>query len=252
MTDLHPDLSHPGLPPLEVPARALAVGAHPDDIEFGAGATLAGWTEGGCRVTMVVVTDGSKGSWEPDVDPVELASRRRLEQNAAAGEIGAEAVVFLDQVDGEAENTGALRRRICRLIRSARPDVVLSHDPWQRYQLHPDHRAVGMAVVDAVVAARDHLFFPEQITDGLAAHRPGTLLLWSADEPNHWEEVGATLHRKVEALLRHTSQGPTTMGDPHAGDRERREFADRVTARAAETGAAVGMAAAEAFRRITP
>lgn len=235
--------------PLPTPASALAVGAHPDDIEFGAGATLAAWAAAGARVTMLVMTDGSKGSWDPDADPAALAARRAAEQRAAADALGAAEVIHGGHVDGELEHSMALREQVCRVIREVRPEVVLSHDPWQRYQLHPDHRVTGFAVVDGVVAARDHLFFPGQ---GLAAHRPGALLLWSADEPNHWEDAAGGLGRKTAALLCHASQGATTMGGAHDDEGRQRAFEDRIAERAARDGAAAGMAAAEAFRRITP
>jgi hypothetical protein len=103
----------------------------------------------------------------------------------------------------------------------------------------------GWAVVDGVVAARDHLFFPEQ---GLEPHRPAALLLWSADEPNHWEDVAGTLGRKIAALEHHASQAETTMGGGAAGER----FAARVAERAADLGRPAGLSAAESFRRITP
>jgi LmbE family N-acetylglucosaminyl deacetylase len=237
---------------LEVPRRALAVGAHPDDIEFGAGATLAAWADRGCRVSMLVVTDGSKGSGDPDADPGEIAARRRVEQQASAEVLGASEVGFLDRVDGELQYSMALREEICRRVREARPEVVLSHDPWQRYQLHPDHRVVGLAVVDGVVAARDPLFFPDQVAAGTPAHRPAALLLWSAEEPNHWEDASAMLARKVEALLCHASQTVAATGEAGRDAAAREAFADRVTRRAAERGKAAGLGAAESFRRITP
>jgi len=106
-----------------------------------------------------------------------------------------------------------------------------------------------MAVVDGVVAARDRLFFPDQ---GLESHRPAALLLWSADDPNHWEDVSGSLDLKVSALLCHASQGATTMGGAHLGEPERQAFEARVRDRAAWIGRPVGLAAAEAFRRITP
>ena len=248
MTDLHPDLM-PEPPALGLPASALAVGAHPDDAEFGAGATLAAWAAAGTRVTLLVMTDGSKGSWDPGADPAAIRARRAAEQEAAATMLGAVSVRFGGCVDGEMEYSMALRADLCRVIREVRPAVVLTHDPWQRYQLHPDHRVTGMAVVDGVVAARDHLFFPEQ---GLAPHRPAALLLWSADEPNHWEDASPGIDRKVAALLCHGSQGATTMGGAHRGGAEAEAFAARVRRRAASAGSHAGLDAAESFRRITP
>ena len=249
MTDLHPDLQ--GRPPaaLEPPESALAIGAHPDDAEFGAGATLSRWAAAGTRVTLLVMTDGSKGSWDPAADPADLAQRRREEQEAAAAAFGAAAVLQGGHVDGEFEYSMDVRAQVCRVIREVRPAVVLGHDPWRRYQLHPDHRAAGWAAVDGVVAARDHLFFPDQ---SLEPHRPDALLLWSADEPNHWEDIAHTLDTKIAALLRHATQSTNTMGSAGSDAERRAAFAARVARRAAECGAPAGMAAAESFRRITP
>lgn len=234
---------------LEVPERALAVGAHPDDIEFGAGATLAKWAAAGSEVTMLIITDGSKGTWDRSMDPAFLVATRKDEQLAAARALGAAHVIHLDHVDGELQYTMALRAQICLQIRLQRPDVLLGHDPWKRYQVHPDHRAAGLALVDAMVAARDHLFFPEQ---GLHPHRPGAMLLWAADEPDHWEEAAGWVDAKSAALLCHVSQGSTTMGGADQDDEHRDAFRDRVAARAGELGAAVGLDAAEAFKLLTP
>jgi LmbE family N-acetylglucosaminyl deacetylase len=240
------ELPHAALP---IPQRALAVGAHPDDIEFGAGGTLAKWAAHGCRVTMLVMTDGSKGSWDADADSEALIATRIAEQQAAATRLGAREVRHLGFVDGELEYTMELRKELCRQIRDVQPDVVLSHDPWQRYQIHPDHRATGWAVMDGVVAARDHLFFPEQ---GLPAHRPDAVLLWSADEPDHWEDIGATFGVKIEALLCHSSQGTTTMGGAEQSETNRAEFVARMTEWAGRQGGVAGLEAAESFKRITP
>ena len=253
MPDLHPDLRDDPTGSLLTPARALTIGAHPDDAEFGAGGTLARWAAAGTVVTILVLTDGSKGTWDPDLDPADLAAARHREQQAAAAVLGAERVEFLGHPDGELEYSMALRGELCGWIRRLAPEVVLTHDPWQRYQLHPDHRVTGLAAVDGVVAARDHLFFPEQIDPGgLRAHRPAALLLWSPDEPNHWEDIAGTLDTKTGALLCHASQGATTMGAAQADAERRTAFATRVARRAAERGAAAGLSAAESFRRITP
>ena len=210
MTNVHAELrAEPQ--PLDIPRRVLAIGAHPDDIEFGAGATVARWAAAGAAVTVCVVTDGSKGSWDPDEDIPTLVARRRDEQRAAAEVLGAANVVHLDHVDGELEYSMALRWEIADQIRLHRPDVVLSHDPWQRYQLHPDHRVTGQAAVDGVVAAREPLVRSE---DPRGPHRASALLLWSADEPDHGEPVDEHwFGRKVEALLCHASQAHTTMAD---------------------------------------
>lgn len=234
---------------LPVPGRALAIGAHPDDIEFGAGGTLARWAGRGCEVTMVIVTDGSKGSWDPATDRNHLAATRKAEQLEAARALGAAHVIHLDHVDGELVYSMALRAEICLQIRLARPDVLISHDPWQRYQLHPDHRATGLAVVDGMVSAREPLAFPEQ---GVAAHRPTAMLLWSAEAPDHWEDISKTMDAKIAALMCHVSQSETTMGGAADDDERRQAFVERIRGWAADQGRPAGLTAAEAFKRLRP
>src|SRR5262245_1337663 len=163
---------------LAVPARVLAIGAHPDDIEFGCGATLAKWSAAGSEVWLFVLTDGSKGSWDRSADPAELANTRVNEQVAAARRLGAAKVLHAGFVDGELYNGRGERERVVGVIRRARPTVLLTHDPWKRYQLHPDHRAAGFLVLDSIVAARDPHFFPQ---DALDPHRPTEVLLFEAE-----------------------------------------------------------------------
>ena len=136
ITDIYDEMKD-GFDALPVPERALAIGAHPDDIEFGAGGTLARWASAGCRVTMLILTDGSKGTWDPGIDPQFLIAIRKDEQRKAADTLGAAHTIHLDLVDGELGYSMALRAEMCRQIRLARPDIVITHDPWQRYQLHP-------------------------------------------------------------------------------------------------------------------
>lgn len=221
------------------PARALAIGAHADDIELQCGATLAKWAAAGCVVSHLVCTDGSKGSWDPGADTAALVATRQAEQRAAAAALGATGeCVFLDAVDGELEVTFDRRRELARWIRVLRPDVVLGHDPWKHYRLHPDHRAAGFLTVDAVVAARDPHFFADL---GVPHHRPRELWLFEAEAPDHVEDVAGFVDAKVDALLAHRSQWRSTFGidDEHgvAG------FRTRVAAGAADAGG-------EAFRRI--
>ncbi len=237
---------------LEPPERALSIGAHPDDAEFAAGGTLAKWIEAGTEVTMLVVTDGSKGSWDPGVDPTALVEQRATEQRSAAAVLGAAEVVMLGHPDGELTHSSQLQEELALWIRRLRPEVVLTHDPWRRYLLHPDHRITGLATVDGVVAARDHLFFPHQLADGLSKHRPSFLLLWTPDQPDHWEDISPTLQKKLDALLCHTSQGTSSMDGAQLGSDHREAFVDRITSLAAEQGQPVGLRAAEAFKVVTP
>ena len=235
---------------LPVPARALAVGAHPDDVEFGCGGTLAKWAAAGCDISHLVCTDGSKGSWDPADDPATLVASRQVEQRAASVALGGTgSVVFLGWRDGELESGLRQRADLCYWIRRLRPDVVLGHDPWKRYRLHPDHHHAGRLVVEGIVAARDPHFFPEQ---GEAPHRPSHLLLWEADEPDHSEDIEAGLDRKLAALLEHRSQYRSTMDidDPASAEQVER-FRDKIRARAAEAGATDGLAYGERFKLLS-
>lgn len=195
---------------LEIPSRALAIGAHPDDIEFGCGGTLAKWAKGGCEIFHLVCTDGSKGTWDPEVDGKALAKRRQLEQTQAAKTLGGNApVTFLGSIDGELESGMTQRAQVVTAIRDTKPDVILAHDPWKRYRLHPDHRNAGYLATDGVVAARDPLFFPELGKP----HRPSKMLLWEADTADHFESIDEeTFLTKIDALKCHASQYETTMG----------------------------------------
>ena len=220
--------------------RALAFGAHPDDVELQAGGTLAAWAARGVHVELACFTAGEKGSPDPATDPAELAGVRRGEAAAAAAALGATTPVhFLGAVDGELEVTMALRLAVARLVRTVRPDVVLGHDPWRRWLLHPDHRAAGLLTVDGVVAARDPLYAPDLTAEGLAAHRPHTVLLFGTDTPDELVEVTATIEAKLASVRAHASQ----IGD-HA-DLER-----RVRTWNAAIGADAGLAYAEAFHTL--
>ena len=238
---------------LATPAAALAIGAHPDDIEFGCGGTLAKWSAAGCRIHHLVCTDGSKGSWDPSQDPAELVALRREEQRAASRALGGSGdVAFLGWPDGELESGLRQRFEVAAWIRRIKPDVVLGHDPWKRYRLHPDHRNAGFLVTDGIVAARDPLFFPEL---GTEPHRPSSLLLWEADEPDHVEDVGEFEESKIQALFAHRSQLRSTMGissdePPDESNPEVIEFRRRVSERLSEHGALGGLDKGEAFKRI--
>jgi LmbE family N-acetylglucosaminyl deacetylase len=238
---------------LPTPKVALAVGAHPDDVEFGCGATLAKWSAAGCTVHHLICTDGSKGSWDPATDPAQLVVTRQAEQRSAAAALGATGqCVFLGWPDGELDSGLRQRWEIAYWIRRLQPDVVLGHDPWKRYRLHPDHRHAGLLVVEGIVAARDPHFFPEQ---ALPHHRPDELLLFEADEPDHVEDVTGHADAKLAALRAHKSQLLSTMGiDERATiaevEAQRAAFADRVQAQLAAHGALGSVAAGEAFKRI--
>jgi LmbE family N-acetylglucosaminyl deacetylase len=236
---------------LDTPERALAIAAHPDDVEFGAGGTLAKWAAAGCVINHLICTDGSKGSWDPDEDVARLVATRQEEQRAAAKALGSTGeVVFLGWPDGELESGLRQRWEVAYWIRKLRPDVVLGHDPWRRYRLHPDHRNAGFLAVDGIVAARDPHFFREQ---ELPHWRPSALLLWEAEaaEVDHLEDVTDHVDAKLAALLAHRSQLRTTMDiDDQADEEQHERFRRRIRDRLAEHGRRAGVAAAEPFKLI--
>lgn len=198
---------------IKTPPSVLVVGAHPDDMDFGAAGTLAKWAASGTAITYLICTDGSKGSDDPAMTPRRLAAIRRKEQQDAAKILGARAVIFLAHPDGELVADRALKEEIVRVIRIKKPELVIALDPAFFYSLargsvnHPDHRAAAEAAMDAVFPlARDRLNFPSHEKAGLASHKVKTLFMVSFDEPTHIEDISATLPQKVAALRAHASQ----------------------------------------------
>ncbi len=235
---------------LPTPERVLAISAHPDDSELMAGATLAKWAAAGAVVNIFVCTDGSKGTWDVNADTGALVARRKQEQAESLRSLGSEGeAVFGGWVDGELDSGLAQRSVVARWIRHFRPDVVLGHDPWKRYRLHPDHRHAGRLAVEGIVAARDPHFFPDH---DLAHHRPNELLLFEADEINHVENVDGWIDIKLAALDAHQSQMESTMFvDADDDGSQLAAFRQRTYDRAASDGAFAGLAYGEAFHRIS-
>jgi LmbE family N-acetylglucosaminyl deacetylase len=215
--------------------RVMAIFAHPDDAEFICSGTVARFVASGYRAQYVLATSGDKGSDDPSATPEQLAATREAEQRAAAAILGVEEVTFLRHHDGEVEVSIPFRRELALVIRQGRPDVVLTFDPWQRYQIHPDHRAVGQTALDAVAAARDHMYYPEQLTEGLTAHRVHNVYLFGTDQPNYYVDITSTIDKKIAALQAHTSQIRTEG------------LAERIRLRSRTVGQEIGVEYAEAF-----
>ena len=221
----------------------MLIVAHPDDADFGPAATAAGWIDAGSVGRLVCCTSGDQGGEDADLDPLALAATREDEQRAAAAVVGYDEVRFLHQPDGALANELPLRELLVREIREFRPDAVLTHDPEVLFYRdggvnHTDHRAAGIAAVDAVFpAARNPMAFPALARGGLAPHRVRRLYLFWTNQPNAWVDATATLQRKIDALRCHPSQIADLDG-----------LADRMRAWGAEEGAAIAAAAAEAFR----
>jgi len=227
------------------PKNVLVICAHPDDPDFGVAGTVAKWTSQGAKVTYVVVTDGSKGSPEPKMTKEKLIKLREEEQRKAADILGVDEVVFLGQPDGELRNTFKLQEMLVRLIRTYKPDVLVTHDPTARivdnvYLNHNDHRVVGDAVLDSVFPlARDRLNFPEHEKEGLEPHKVLDIFLLFTNEPNYWVDITNTIDKKIAALKAHKSQ----IGDPD-------ELEERIRDRARLRAKKVSFEYAEIFRRV--
>jgi LmbE family N-acetylglucosaminyl deacetylase len=227
------------------PERFMVIVAHPDDPDFGPAGTAARWIDAGSEGWLVCCTSGDQGGEDPDADPLALAAVREAEQRAAAAIVGYAGVTFLHQPDGALANDLALREMLVREIRTFKPDAVMTSDPESLFYSdgglnHTDHRAAGLAAVDAVYpAARNPMAFPALARSGLAAHRVRRIYLFWTERANAWVDVSTTLGRKIEALRAHASQ-----------IREPDKLAERISNWAAEEGAPIGSPAGEALRAV--
>jgi LmbE family N-acetylglucosaminyl deacetylase len=198
----------------DTPQNILVILAHPDDPEFFCGATLAKWARAGHHITYILLTCGDKGfnpSTQPDMTTDKLCAIRHDEQFAAANVIGAQAVHILDRPDGYLVPDLALRRDVARLIRKFKPDILVTCDPqnlFAQYGLnHPDHRAAGQVVLDAVFpAAGSKVFFPELLAEGFAPHMPREVWCSLTSQPNVTMDVTDTWEVKIQAILEHKTQ----------------------------------------------
>lgn len=240
----------------EVPSRAMAIFAHPDDIEFSVSGTVAAWVRQGCEVAYVLVTSGDVGIAEAGMTKERAVAIREAEQRAAAAVVGVTDVTFLREPDGMVEPTIALRKRLVRELRRFRPEAVLSGDPTLVFVPnggvnHPDHRAVGTAAIDAVFpAAGQPNLFEELEEEGLTARKVRRMYIASRGEGDHWVDISDTIELKIQALREHHSQL-----DAFAGLEERiREWSAAIAARGREAHPDVpearAMRHAEAFRLV--
>lgn len=187
--------------------RILNILAHPDDGESFTGGTMARLAQEGKEIFYLVATRGEKGSDERTMTAERLAAIREEEQREAASLLGVQQVTFLEGYsDGLLEPSLKLREELVRSIRAWKPDVVLTFDPWKRYELHPDHRAIGLCVIDAIACARGWMNYPEQMMEGLTEHSVKQVYLFNTDQPNHAIDITSTLETKIAARCAHVSQ----------------------------------------------
>jgi LmbE family N-acetylglucosaminyl deacetylase len=229
-----------------VPQSAMAIVAHPDDIEFGVAGTIARWAKQGCKISLVLVTSGDVGIDDPEINAQQAVKIREQESRAAAKILGAQEIIFLRFPDGLVEPTLALRKRLVQEIRRFKPEVIISGDPTvilasENYINHPDHRAVATAALDAVFpAAGQPTLFPEIETElGFTAHKPRKVYVHSWDGSTSFVNITETIEIKINALKAHESQ--MKGWDP----------AEMIRQWAAETAKGKEMQYAEGFRVIT-
>ena len=192
--------------------KIFVILAHPDDPEFFCGGTLHKWTEAGNVVEYCLLTHGEKGINSKYQDLVGIKQKRQIEQKKAAKILGVHEVTYLNYTDGFLEATLDLRRDIVRVIRQRKPDVVVSSDPDATFLRrgainHPDHRAAGMSVVNAIFpAAQNAGFYPEMDKEGLHPHHVEELWLSLTNDPNVIMDVTEQWEKKISAILAHRSQ----------------------------------------------
>ncbi|HEY1353557.1 MAG TPA: PIG-L deacetylase family protein [Ktedonobacteraceae bacterium] len=240
--------------------EALVIGAHPDDNDFGAAGTSALWASSGKKIAWAVMTDGTEGSEVPAADAVELMLTREQEQRAACELLGVQALEFLRFPDGHLQNTEEARRAVVRLIRKYRPRLIVTHDPTQHifapdpeekpeetaYLNHPDHRATGNIVLDAIFpAAGNPRSYRELLAEGLQPYRVHEIYFFMSGQDNTYIDISATIEIKARGLQCHLTQfGPGA--DMFKGVREW----GAETAKEAREKKGLDMQYAEAFRRI--
>jgi LmbE family N-acetylglucosaminyl deacetylase len=194
----------------------MVIVAHPDDPEFFSGGTIALWAREGAEITYLILTNGNKGSDDPAMMPQQLARLREEEQRSAADVLGVKTVVFLGEPDGELQATLQLRQRVVREIRRHRPDVVICPDPTTyyfsaSYVSHPDHRVAGQVALEAIFpAARNRMYHPELLDEGLLPHTVREIYLIGTSQPDRWVDISDVIDLKIRAIQSHASQ----LADP--------------------------------------
>jgi LmbE family N-acetylglucosaminyl deacetylase len=229
----------------ETKQRILVILAHPDDPEFFCGGSLARWTAAGHEVVYWLLTCGDKGTSDISMTAEQVCGDRHLEQRNAAAVLGVHEVNFLDLPDGYLVPDMELRRQVVGMIRREKPDVLVTCDPTTLFIgdnriNHPDHRAAGQVVLDAVFpAAHMHLYFPELLAQGLEPHRPREVWVCGSLQPSVRLDVTDMWETKINALYEHASQ----IGDPA-------EFTQRMRERRTSESTPELPRYEEGFRRI--
>lgn len=194
------------IPDIEKCRKLLCIQPHPDDNEVGAGASIAKFAKQGCKVYYLTVTDGCLGSPDPSILPSQIVKIREEEQKAAAGVLGVTEVFSLNLRDNLPLDVSEIAAGIIDVIRKVKPQMVMTVDPWLPYEGHPDHRKVGMAVVEACMFASNPKYpyidettcFPVWGIEGIA--------FYNTAYPNTFVDITGYMDTKLAAMSQHKSQ----------------------------------------------
>jgi LmbE family N-acetylglucosaminyl deacetylase len=210
--------------------RIMVIMAHPDDPEFFSGGTIALWAREGAEIIYLILTNGNKGSDDPAMSPERLRQVRQTEQREAANLLGVKTIIFLDEPDGELQPTLQVRKKVVREIRRHRPHVVICPDPsayyfGNTYVNHPDHRMAGQVALEAIFpAARNRMYHPDLLEEGLLPHAVREIYMVGTLEPDRWVDISQVMDLKIQAIRAHASQ----LADPQAAIERVRQRAEAV------------------------
>jgi LmbE family N-acetylglucosaminyl deacetylase len=228
-----------------IPKSAMAIVAHPDDIEYSCAGTMARWAQAGTQIVYVLCTSGDVGIATPGMTHQQATEIREAEAREAARITGVKEIVFLGEPDGLLQPTLELRKKLVRQIRRYQPEVLVTSDPtvmWNgdNYINHPDHRAAATAALDAAFpAAGQPNLFEDLEAEGLKAHKVRKVYVSGWQQTGLFVNIDDTIEIKIKALRAHVSQ--MNGQDPAEGIKE--------WAAAAAAGKEMGYA--ESFRVIT-
>ncbi|HOJ40094.1 MAG TPA: PIG-L family deacetylase [bacterium] len=237
--------------------KILNIQAHPDDAECYCGGTLAKYADRGDEIFYLICTKGNRGTYDRSLDLEKLAEIRRKETAESARVLGVKEVFFLNGEDAFLYPTLDLRGNIMRLIRKVQPDLVMTLDPFLPYEIHPDHRTVGMLTAEAVVFAGFPHFYPEHLREGIEPHFVKELYFYRTKEPNYFEDITSYLERKKMACYCHRSQvimagtqrKETTGESGTVEELGKKSFDELAIKISEEYGKQVGVKYAEGFKK---
>ncbi len=194
---------------LEIPdllsfSRYLLISPHPDDGDLFCGGLQLRLARDGKELLHLVVSDGSKGSYDVQTDPQDLAKIRKKEQEEASLHLGIKELLFWEMTDGELPDCPVVVKKLIALIREKQPECIICPDPWLPYEAHPDHVKVGMAGAEAAIFSSMPLYFPE-IRPSWAVK---AVAFYCSVQPNSYVDISLVWEKRMEAVKMHKSQFP--------------------------------------------